>query len=280
MNTKNTSLVKRFIISMMVLSLGFVAACGSSDSDNAVEQLTDRINELESQLEEQAEEEQAPAVQEQAEEEQAPAVQEQAEEEQAPAVQEQAEEEQAPAVQEQAEEEQAPAVQEQAEEEQAPAVQEQAEEEQAPAAQEQAEEEQAPSQAEERGENCNDIKDLSYLTMDIDDNPLNITGQVASPDDLCDFFTFSLDGLNNQGNNTSGQVIWTLVCTGDQNIGVSTEGRAKFDYGHPVNGRADYSCGESWTETYYYQSYRSGFVVFIEDGKSGTSDYQILAVPL
>ena len=218
MNTKNTSLVKRFIISMMVLSLGFVAACGSSDSDNAVEQLTDRINELESQLEEQAEEEQAPAVQEQAEEEQAPAVQEQAEEEQ------------------------------------------------------------APSQAEERGENCNDIKDLSYLTMDIDDNPLNITGQVASPDDLCDFFTFSLDGLNNQGNNTSGQVIWTLVCTGDQNIGVSTEGRAKFDYGHPSNGKADYSCGESWTETYYYQSYRSNFVVFIEDGKSGTSDYQILAV--
>ena len=114
--------------------------------------------------------------------------------------------------------------------------------------------------------------------MDVDDNPLNITGQVASPDDLCDFFTFRLDGLNNQGNNTSGQVIWTLVCTGDQNIGVSTEGRAKFDYGHPVNGRADYSCGESWTETYYYQSYRSGFVVFIEDGGSGTSGYQILAV--
>ena len=172
---------------------------------------------------------------------------------------------------EQAEEEQAPAVVEQAEEEQAPAVQEQAEE-------EQAEEEQAPSQAEERGEDCNDIKDLSYLTMDVDDNPLNITGQVASPDDLCDFFTFSLDGLNNQGNNTSGQVIWTLVCTGDQNIGVSTEGRAKFDYGHPVNGRADYSCGESWTETYYYQSYRSSFVVFIEDGRSGISNYQILAV--
>ena len=223
MNTKNTSLVKRLTICMIALSLGFVAACGSNDSDDAVEQLTDRINELESQLEEQAEEEQAPAVQEQAEEEQAPAVQEQAEEEQAV-------------------------------------------------------EEQAPSQAEERGEDCNDIKDLSYLTMDVDDNPLNITGQVASPDDLCDFFTFRLDGLNNQGNNTSGQVIWTLVCTGDQNIGVSTEGRAKFDYGHPVNGRADYSCGESWTETYYYQSDQSGFVVFVEDGKSGTSDYQILAV--
>ena len=216
MNTKNTSLVKRLTICMIALSLGFVAACGSNDSDDAVEQLTDRINELESQLEEQAEEEQAPAVQEQAEEEQAE--------------------------------------------------------------EEQAEEEQAPSQAEERGEDCNDIKDLSYLTMDVDDNPLNITGQVASPDDLCDFFTFRLDGLNNQGNNTSGQVIWTLVCTGDQNIGVSTEGRAKFDYGHPVNGRADYSCGESWTETYYYQSDQSGFVVFIEDGKSGTSDYQILAV--
>ena len=228
MNTKNTSLVKRLTICMIALSLGFVAACGSNDSDDAVEQLTDRINELESQLEEQAEEEQAPAVQEQAEEEQAPAVQEQAEEEQAE--------------------------------------------------EEQAEEEQAPSQAEERGEDCNDIKDLSYLTMDVDDNPLNITGQVASPDDLCDFFTFRLDGLNNQGNNTSGQVIWTLVCTGDQNIGVSTEGRAKFDYGHPVNGRADYSCGESWTETYYYQSDQSGFVVFIEDGKSGISNYQILAV--
>ena len=211
MNTKNTSLVKRLTICMIALSLGFVAACGSNDSDDAVEQLTDRINELESQLEEQAEEEQAPAVQEQAEEEQAV-------------------------------------------------------------------EEQAPSQAEERGEDCNDIKDLSYLTMDVDDNPLNITGQVASPDDLCDFFTFRLDGLNNQGNNTSGQVIWTLVCSGDQNIGVSTEGRAKFDYGHPVNGRADYSCGESWTETYYYQSDQSGFVVFVEDGKSGTSDYQILAV--
>ena len=194
MNTKNTSLVKRLTICMIALSLGFVAACGSNDSDDAVEQLTDRINELESQLEEQAEEEQA------------------------------------------------------------------------------------PSQAEERGEDCNDIKDLSYLRMDVDDNPLNITGQVASPDDLCDFFTFSLDGLNNQGNNTSGQVIWTLVCTGDQNIGVSTEGRAKFDYGHPVNGRADYSCGESWTETYYYQSDQSGFVVFIEDGKSGISNYQILAV--
>ena len=216
MNTKNTSLVKRLAICMIALSLGFVAACGSNDSDDAVEQLTDRINELESQLEEQAEEEQAPAVQEQAEEEQA--------------------------------------------------------------VEEQAEEEQAPSQAEERGEDCNDIKDLSYLTMDVDDNPLNITGQVASPDDLCDFFTFRLDGLNNQGNNTSGQVIWTLVCTGDQNIGVSTEGRAKFDYGHPVNGRADYSCGESWTETYYYQSDQSGFVVFVKDGKSGTSDYQILAV--
>ena len=223
MSTKNISLGKRLTFCMIALSLGFVAACGSNDSDDAVEQLTDRINELESQLEEQAEEEQAPAVVEQAEEEQAPAVQEQAEEEQA-------------------------------------------------------EEEQAPSQAEERGEDCNDIKDLSYLTMDVDDNPLNITGQVASPDDLCDFFTFSLDGLNNQGNNTSGQVIWTLVCTGDQNIGVSTEGRAKFDYGHPVNGRADYSCGESWTETYYYQSYRSSFVVFIEDGRSGISNYQILAV--
>ena len=223
MSTKNISLGKRLTFCMIALSLGFVAACGSNDSDDAVEQLTDRINELESQLEEQAEEEQAPAVVEQAEEEQAPAVQEQAEEEQA-------------------------------------------------------EEEQAPSQAEERGEDCNDIKDLSYLTMDVDDNPLNITGQVASPDDLCDFFTFRLDGLNNQGNNTSGQVIWTLVCTGDQNIGVSTEGRAKFDYGHPVNGRADYSCGESWTETYYYQSDQSGFVVFVEDGKSGTSDYQILAV--
>ena len=194
MNTKNINLVKRFTICIIVLSLGFLAACGSNDSDDAVEQLTDRINELESELEEQAEQEEA------------------------------------------------------------------------------------PSQAEETGEDCNDIKDLSYLTMDVDDNPLNITGQVASPDDLCDFFTFSLDGLNNQGNNTSGQVIWTLVCTGDQNIGVSTEGRAKFDYGHPVNGRADYSCGESWTETYYYQSDQSGFVVFVEDGKSGTSDYQILAV--
>ena len=206
MNTKNINLIKRFTICIIVLSLGFVAACGSNDSDDAVEQLTDRINELESELEEQAEEEQAPVVQ------------------------------------------------------------------------EQAEEEQAPSQAEETGEDCNDIKDLSYLTMDVDDNPLNITGQVASPDDLCDFFTFSLDGLNNQGNNTSGQVIWTLVCTGDQNIGVSTEGRAKFEYGHPSNGKADYSCGESWTETYYYQSYRSNFVVFIEDGRSGTSGYQILAV--
>ena len=194
MNTKNINLIKRFTICIIVLSLGFVAACGSNDSDDAVEQLTDRINELESQLEEQAEEEQA------------------------------------------------------------------------------------PSQAEERGEDCNDIKDLSYLTMDVDDNPLNITGQVASPDDLCDFFTFSLDGLNNQGNNTSGQVIWTLVCTGDQNIGVSTEGRAKFEYGHPSKGKADYSCGESWTETYYYQSYRSSFVVFIEDGRSGISNYQILAV--
>ena len=218
MNTKHINLVKRFTICIIVLSLGFVAACGSNDSDDAVEQLTDRINELESELEEQAEEEQAPVAQEQAEEEQAPV------------------------------------------------------------AQEQAEEEQAPSQAEETGEDCNDIKDMSYLTMDVDDNPLNITGQVASPDDLCDFFTFSLDGLNNQGNNTSGQVIWTLVCTGDQNIGVSTEGRAKFDYGHPSNGKADYSCGESWTETYYYQSYRSNFVVFIEDGGSGTSGYQILAV--
>ena len=206
MNTKNTSLAKRLTICMIALSLGFVAACGSNDSDDAVEQLTDRINELESELEEQAEEEQAPVVQ------------------------------------------------------------------------EQAEQEEAPSQAEETGEDCNDIKDLSYLTMDVDDNPLNITGQVASPDDLCDFFTFSLDGLNNQGNNTSGQVIWTLVCTGDQNIGVSTEGRAKFEYGHPSNGKADYSCGESWTETYYYQSYRSNFVVFIEDGGSGTSNYQILAV--
>ena len=230
MNTKHINLVKRFTICIIVLSLGFVAACGSNDSDDAVEQLTDRINELESELEEQAEEEQAPVAQ------------------------------------------------EQAEEEQAPVAQEQAEEEQAPVAQEQAEEEQAPSQAEETGEDCNDIKDMSYLTMDVDDNPLNITGQVASPDDLCDFFTFSLDGLNNQGNNTSGQVIWTLVCTGDQNIGVSTEGRAKFDYGHPSNGKADYSCGESWTETYYYQSYRSNFVVFIEDGGSGTSGYQILAV--
>ena len=218
MNTKNINLVKRFTICIIVLSLGFVAACGSDDSDDAVEQLTDRINELESELEEQAEQEQAPVVQEQAEQEQAPVVQEQVEQEQ------------------------------------------------------------APSQAEETGEDCNDIKDLSYLTMDVDDNPLNITGQVASPDDLCDFFTFSLDGLNNQGNNTSGQVIWTLVCTGDQNIGVSTEGRAKFEYGHPSNGKADYSCGESWTETYYYQSYRSNFVVFIEDGGSGTSNYQILAV--
>ena len=206
MNTKNINLVKRFTICIIVLSLGFVAACGSDDSDDAVEQLTDRINELESELEEQAEQEQAPVVQ------------------------------------------------------------------------EQVEQEQAPSQAEETGEDCNDIKDLSYLTMDVDDNPLTITGQVASPDDLCDFFTFSLDGLNNQGNNTSGQVIWTLVCTGDQNIGVSTEGRAKFEYGHPSNGKADYSCGESWTETYYYQSYRSNFVVFIEDGGSGTSNYQILAV--
>ena len=72
MNTKNTSLAKRLTICMIAISLGFVAACGSNDSDDAVEQLTDRINELESQLEEQAEEEQAPAVQEQAEEEQAP----------------------------------------------------------------------------------------------------------------------------------------------------------------------------------------------------------------
>ena len=67
METKNINLVKRLSICIIVLSLGFVAACGSNDSDDAVEQLTDRINELESELEEQAEEEQAPAVQEQAE---------------------------------------------------------------------------------------------------------------------------------------------------------------------------------------------------------------------
>ena len=56
MNTKHINLVKRFTICIIVLSLGFVAACGSNDSDDAVEQLTDRINELESELEEQAEE--------------------------------------------------------------------------------------------------------------------------------------------------------------------------------------------------------------------------------
>ena len=69
METKNINLVKRLSICIIVLSLGFVAACGSNDSDDAVEQLTDRINELESELEEQAEEEQA--EEEQAEEEQA-----------------------------------------------------------------------------------------------------------------------------------------------------------------------------------------------------------------
>ena len=69
---------------------------------------------------------------------------------------------------------------------------------------------------------------------------------------------------------------FTLVCLGDQHLEVALTGAGVFDYGD--NG--EYSCGESWTETYGYQSYNSSFVVFYaaEDGLQGYSEYQVLAV--
>lgn len=127
---------------------------------------------------------------------------------------------------------------------------------------------------EEAGEDCIDVKDRTALSIDSENpSPISISNSVVNPGDPCDFYLVTVTGLNQ---NRSATITFQVGCSDESVARINLDGAGSLRY--ESNPSADYRCGESWTETYRYQSYNSSFVVWIPQAREAAVSYQLTGV--
>lgn len=130
------------------------------------------------------------------------------------------------------------------------------------------------------GEDCSSVKDLNRYTLDINGGAEVISNDLANPGDVCDFYNFKVEGLDNF-NIKSGVLRFVLSCDDDRFIEANNQGRGGFDWRVGGPDGTKYHCGDSWEQSVYYQSYQRSIAIYINPAQSeGSANYQLTVVPI
>ena len=130
------------------------------------------------------------------------------------------------------------------------------------------------------GEDCSSVKDLNRYTLDINCGAEVISNDLANPGDVCDFYNFKVEGLDNF-NIKSGVLRFILSCDDDRFIEANNQGRGGFDWRVGGPDGTKYHCGDSWEQSVYYQSYQRSIAIYVNPAQSeGSANYQLTVVPI
>ena len=130
------------------------------------------------------------------------------------------------------------------------------------------------------GEDCSSVKDLNRYTLDINGGAEVISNDLANPGDVCDFYNFKVEGLDNF-NIKSGVLRFVLSCDDDRFIEANNQGRGGFDWRVGGPDGTKYHCGDSWEQSVYYQSYQRSIAIYVNPAQSeGSANYQLTVVPI
>lgn len=130
------------------------------------------------------------------------------------------------------------------------------------------------------GEDCSSVKDLNRYTLDINGGAEVIANDLANPGDVCDFYNFKVEGLDNS-NIKSGVLRFVLSCDDDRFIEANNQGRGGFDWRVGGPDGTKYHCGDSWEQSVSYQSYQRSIAIYVNPAQSeGSADYQLTVVPI
>ncbi len=129
------------------------------------------------------------------------------------------------------------------------------------------------------GEDCDEVKDLSRYTLDVSGDTEVIANDLANSGDVCDFYSFEVDGLDNS-NIRSGVLRFVLSCDEeDRFIEANNQGRGGFDWRVGGPDGVKYQCGDSWEQSVYYQSYRKSVAIYVNPARGeGSADYQLTVI--
>ena len=130
------------------------------------------------------------------------------------------------------------------------------------------------------GEDCSSVKDLNRYTLDINGGAEVIANDLANPGDVCDFYNFKVEGLDNS-NIKSGVLRFVLSCDDDRFIEANNQGRGGFDWRVGGPDGTKYHCGDSWEQSVSYQSYQRSIAIYVNPAQSeGSANYQLTVVPI
>ena len=130
------------------------------------------------------------------------------------------------------------------------------------------------------GEDCSSVKDLNRYTLDINGGAEVITNDLANPGDVCDFYNFKVEGLDNS-NIKSGVLRFVLSCDDDRFIEANNQGRGGFDWRVGGPDGTKYHCGDNWEQSVSYQSYQRSIAIYVNPAQSeGSANYQLTVVPI
>ena len=130
------------------------------------------------------------------------------------------------------------------------------------------------------GEDCSSVKDLNRYTLDINGGAEVIANDLANPGDVCDFYNFKVEGLDNS-NIKSGVLRFVLSCDDDRFIEANNQGRGGFDWRVGGPDGTKYHCGDSWEQSVSYQSYQRSIAIYINPAQSeGSAYYHLTVVPI
>ena len=130
------------------------------------------------------------------------------------------------------------------------------------------------------GEDCSSVKDLNRYTLDINGGAEVISNDLANPGDVCDFYNFKVEGLDNF-NIKSGVLRFVLSCDDDRFIEANNQGRGGFDWRVGGPDGTKYHCGDSWEQSVSYQSYQRSIAIYVNPAQSeGSANYQLTVVPI
>ena len=130
------------------------------------------------------------------------------------------------------------------------------------------------------GEDCSSVKDLNQYTLDINGGAEVIANDLANPGDVCDFYNFKVEGLDNS-NIKSGVLRFVLSCDDDRFIEANNQGRGGFDWRVGGPDGTKYHCGDSWEQSVSYQSYQKSIAIYVNPAQSeGSANYQLTVIPI
>ena len=130
------------------------------------------------------------------------------------------------------------------------------------------------------GEDCSSIKDLNQYTLNINGGAEVISNDLANPGDICDFYNFKVDGLDNF-NIKSGVLRFVLSCDDDRFIEANNQGRGGFDWRVGGPDGTKYHCGDSWEQGVAYQSYQQSVAIYVNPAQSeGSANYTLTVVAI